>query len=194
MTDHIRPHAGSVEYQHRACLGCGKRIPRWIDGKQTPSSQQFCSPGCGRFYRRLHPVKRGRRNAKKDPILRAFVEPVLAVEGRPEYHPCRACGRAIRTELVFCNDRCRDYVPLPPRKPDGEWFVCAGPVEYCSGCGSAIVPHQLPYRVAGELICRACKAAHAAARPKSKASRPRRSPAARLRADSSPSHHGGPTL
>ena len=39
-------------YQHRPCLACGKRIPRWTDGKATPASRLFCGNACGNHYRR----------------------------------------------------------------------------------------------------------------------------------------------
>jgi hypothetical protein len=28
----------------------------------------------------------------------------------------------------FCSAHCAEYVPLPPRKPDGEWFIVVGPM------------------------------------------------------------------
>jgi hypothetical protein len=132
-----------VEYEHRACKACGKRIPRWTDGKLTPAARVFCNKSCGSFYRRLHPVKGGAQTPKKRPIPSAFLEPVRAVVGRSEFGPC---------------ERCRDYVPLPARKVDGEFFIVAGPVDYCSACAMAIMPRKphgyiTPYRKDGRLYC-----------------------------------------
>src|SRR3954453_11360898 len=106
-------------YKHRACLACGKRIPRWTDGKATPASRVFCGNACGNHYRRR---TRGRvaqgvaQNVKKRPINRAAFESVYVTEPRPEYPPCKACGRPyLRTSPAeqFCSTRCAEYVPLP---------------------------------------------------------------------------------
>jgi hypothetical protein len=85
-----------VEYVHRTCKACGKRIPRWTDGKPTPKSRVFCDKSCGAFWRRMHPEKstEGRpgkvvaENRKKVPVNRPLLEP----EDRPKYAPCKACG------------------------------------------------------------------------------------------------------
>src|SRR5882672_714232 len=135
-------------YQHRACLACGKRIPRWTDGKATPASRLFCGNACGNHYRRWakgRVTKGVAQNVKKRPINRAPFESVYVTEPRPEYPRCKACGRPyLRTSPVeqFCSTRCAEYVPLPPRKPDGEWFIVAGPVEYCDDCGLAVTPRK----------------------------------------------------
>ena len=160
-----------LQYQHRACKACGKRIPRWTDGKPTLAARLFCSPKCGQFYRRLHPVKRGRQNAKKEPISSALPGSVRLTEGRSEYGPCQGCGRMQRITAsgsLFCNDGCREYVPLPARKPDGDWFIVAGTVDLCHGCGLAISPRNpqgflTPYRRGdGHPYCsRECSAAAA---------------------------------
>jgi hypothetical protein len=150
-----------VEYEHRACKACGKRIPRWTDGKLTPAARVFCNKSCGSFYRRLHPVKGGAQTLKKRPIPSAFLEPVRAVVGRSEFGPCESCGRPCQIEPgkpTYCNERCRDYVPLPARKVDGEFFIVAGPVDYCSACAMAIMPRKphgyiTPYRKDGRLYC-----------------------------------------
>lgn len=115
-----------LDYQHRVCkCGCGKRIPRWTDGKLTPKSRVFFAAGCSAYYRKLHPVKRPggsvpaptTENAILRPISRAFPEPVSstsgAVSARQQFAPCPVCGR-VQLEGRYCNDRCRDYVPLGP--------------------------------------------------------------------------------
>jgi hypothetical protein len=119
-----------LEYEHRSCLACQKRIPRWTDGKPTPKSKLFCGAACRQYHRRLHPVQVVRETPKKRPSLSALLEPVSAVEGRAEWRECGACGR--QTEYrpgqpTFCSERCRVYVPPPPRKVDGDWFIVAGP-------------------------------------------------------------------
>jgi hypothetical protein len=43
---------------------------------------------------------------------------------------------------TYCNDRCRDYVPLPLRLPDGDYFIVAGPVEHCAACRMVIMPSK----------------------------------------------------
>jgi predicted nucleic acid-binding Zn ribbon protein len=156
-------------YQHRACLACGKRIPRWTDGKATPVSRVFCCNACGNHYRRRTRggVTKGvAQIAKKRPINRAPFESVYVTEPRPEYPRCNACGRPyLRTSPAerFCSARCAEYVPLPPRKPDGEWFIAAGPLDYCDGCGLAVVPRKrqgflAPVReMDGHMYCRECR-------------------------------------
>jgi hypothetical protein len=134
-----------IRFQQKVQKACGKRIPRWTDGKLTPAAKVFCSLGCGNFYRRLHPVKGVAQTPKKRPISSIFLEPVRAVVGRPKFGPCQSCGRACQIEAgkpTFCNERCRDYVPYPPRKPDGQWFIVAGPVDTCCACGLAIMPRN----------------------------------------------------
>ena len=156
-------------YQHRACLACGKRIPRWTDAKATPASRVFCGNACGNHYRRRakgRVTKGVAQNVKKRPINRAPFESVYVTEPRPEYPRCKACGRPYpRTSPAeqFCSTRCAEYVPLPPRKPDGEWFIVAGPVDYCDGCGLAVTP-QKPHGFLslvrgkdGHLYCRECR-------------------------------------
>ncbi len=159
------------EYQHRACKCCGKRIPRWTNGKLTPSSRLFCSSGCGRFSRRMDTLSGRARKREIESIKPAFREAAIAprerIEGRPEYGPCQACGRLhnlASPNRPFCSARCEAYIPLPPRKPDGEWFIVAGPVDYCSACAMAIGPRKphgyiTPYRnVDGLLFCsRECR-------------------------------------
>ena len=103
------------------CLGCSKRIPRWTTAGHLASPGSSAAQGCGQFYRRFphSRVVQGRANvpgAKNEPILRAFLKPVLTIKSSPEYASCRGCGRTIRTELVFCNDRCRDYIRLSLRQ------------------------------------------------------------------------------
>jgi hypothetical protein len=155
-------------YQHRACLACGKRIPRWVDGKETSASKLFCGDSCGRFYRRGHPTKGVRQNAKKEQVNRASVGPVCATEPphREKYPTCEACGRTYRRSAPddrFCCARCAAYVPLAPRKRDGEFFIVAGPVDHCDDCGLAITPRKpdgflLPYRALdGRLTCLECR-------------------------------------
>jgi hypothetical protein len=154
------------EYEHRSCLACQKRIPRWTDGKLTPSTKVFCSPGCGRFYRRMSVLSGRARERKIEPIKPAFREAVLpprrSIEGQPEFGPCQACGRPCQIKPdkpTYCNARCEAYVPLPPRKRDGDWFIVVGPVDYCHDCSLAIMPHKphgfvTPYRGAGgDLFC-----------------------------------------
>jgi predicted nucleic acid-binding Zn ribbon protein len=142
-----------TDYQHRSCRFCGKRIPRWTNGKQTPASKQFCDSRCSRNHRQSTGPKSPKKapttqvaecteNDKKRPILRALLEPVSATDRRSEYGLCKACGRSISKPLEYCNDRCRDYVPLPPRKPDGDWFIIAGPMDYCFDCGLGITPKK----------------------------------------------------
>jgi hypothetical protein len=82
-------------------------------------------------------------------------------EGQAEYGPCQTCGRMNRISTpgpLFCNGRCRDYVPLRPRKPDGDWFIVAGPVDYCAACATAVTPRKphgdlTPHRKYGRLYC-----------------------------------------
>src|SRR5262249_19342264 len=113
------------EYQHRVCkCGCGKRIPRWTDGKQTPKSRVFFDAQCSAYYRKLPPQKSAgstnpaptTENAILRPIPRAFPKPVCETEGRPaappmaktDYGPCRACGRQqpmVAGQPTYCNDR-----------------------------------------------------------------------------------------
>jgi hypothetical protein len=167
------------EYQHRVCkCGCGKRIPRWTDGKATPKAKLFFDAKCAAYYRRMHPAKppewhQGKGRTEIDdsrPIPSALESRLARVEASPraplqpkaDYEACRACGRQqpiAPGQPTYCNDRCRAYAPLPPRKPDGEWYVVAGPVEYCAACAMAIMPtkphgYVLPYRGKdGQLYC-----------------------------------------
>ena len=105
-----------------------------------------------------------RENAKKRPIPSALLEPFSAVEGRSEWRDCEACGRATEYrpgQPTFCSDQCRSYVPRSLRKFDGDWFVVAGPVDYCQSCHMAITPRKphgylTPYRVDGQLRCDTC--------------------------------------
>jgi hypothetical protein len=48
----------------------------------------------------------------------------------------------VASQPTYCNDRCRNYVPLSPRKPDGDWHIVAGAVEYCAACRMAIMPSK----------------------------------------------------
>jgi hypothetical protein len=157
------PNKPYVEYVHRACLACQKRIPRWTNGKSTPKYKRFCSKSCGAFWRRMHPQKPGEscpgkavaENPKKVPINRVLLGPVLTVEGRPKYAPCKACGYSTAVmprEPTYCNDRCRSYLPKK-YKTDGSWYRVAGPVEYCAACSMAIEPRQLPYANDRQLFC-----------------------------------------
>jgi hypothetical protein len=64
-------------------------------------------------------------------------------------------------DQVFCSDRCRDYVPPPPRAVDAEWFIVAGPVDFCVECGLAIMPRKphgyiTPFRHEDGLHCLEC--------------------------------------
>jgi hypothetical protein len=167
-----------VEYVHRSCLACQKRIPRWTDGKPTPKSKLFCDSTCSAYYRRMHPsktpfrgnVKGATENPKKRPDLSALLEPVSVVEGRAEWRECDACGRQSEYrpgQPTFCSERCRAYMPPSSRKMDGEWFIVAGPIDYCSACHMAITarkPHGylMPYRLDGQLRCGACDSVKAA--------------------------------
>ena len=111
-------------------------------------------------------TERVAQNVKKRPINRAPFESVYVTEPRPEYPRCNACGRPyLRTSPAerFCSTRCAEYVPLPSRQPDGEWFIVAGPVDYCDGCGLAVTPRKpqgflAPVRAMdGHLHCRECR-------------------------------------
>jgi predicted nucleic acid-binding Zn ribbon protein len=188
----------SLAYVPRNCLACGKHIPRWENGKQTTRKfcGSQCSAWYGRTHPKTRPEGHGETpvrghgetpvrgecaprsvEAKNVPLPQALLEPVGHQVGRsghgqapgPEYHPCRACGRTVRMTLEFCSDRCRDYVPLGPRKAGGEtrrdagpeWWIIAGPVPYCDGCGLAIGPDRqgllLPRRMGdGGLRCTDC--------------------------------------
>ena len=63
------------------------------------------------------------------PVGRIYVlGPVLTVEDRPKYAPCKACGystAATPGEPTYCNDRCLSYVPKK-YKTDGGWYRVAG--------------------------------------------------------------------
>jgi hypothetical protein len=79
-------------YQHRACLACGKRIPRWTDGKATPASRLFCCNACGNPYRRRvkgRVTKGVAQNVKKRPINRAPFESVCVTELARNIRPAR---------------------------------------------------------------------------------------------------------
>jgi hypothetical protein len=129
-------------YQHRACLACGKRIPRWTKTGATPASKRFCNASCGSFHRRTHQGPHVTEKAKKPLAAQRLLKPVCATEDAPEHAPCRACGRSCRIrpgEPTYCNETCQAYTPSSARKPNGEWFIVAGPVDYCAGCGLAII-------------------------------------------------------
>jgi predicted nucleic acid-binding Zn ribbon protein len=114
-------------YQHRAGLACGKRIPRWTEGKAAPASRVYCGNACGNRYRRRakgRVTKGVAQNVKKRPINRAPFESVYVTEPRPEFPRCKTCGRPyLRASPAerFCSTLCAEFLPLPPRKPDGEW-------------------------------------------------------------------------
>jgi hypothetical protein len=136
-------------YQHKSCLGCGKRIPRWVNGEETPISKVFCDKGCAQYARRqkskLTPQAREATNAKARPVNQGFPAPVFATEGRlRQWEPCAASSAA-----RFCDSRCESYVPYPPRKVDGEWHIVAGPIDCCVGCGLGITPTKLWGHIAG---------------------------------------------
>lgn len=166
-----------MTYEHRACLACAKRIPRWIDGKETPKSRRFCGNACSSFYRKIYglsrPPARGvagvSLNAKKEPINGGLKGTFLVIDmlGGPKipFRPCDTCGVTYPIGSAgrrFCSDRCEAFVPLPPRKPDGNWYIVAGPVDYCEGCGLAITPEKpfgyiVPFRQPDRtLLCREC--------------------------------------
>jgi hypothetical protein len=110
-------------------------------------------------WHRTHQSTSRTENAKKAPVPQRLSKPVSATEGASEYAPCPACGRSCRKAdgaAAYCNDNCRRYVSPPARKPDGEWFVVAGPVDYCAGCALAIGPAKPPRRRDGALYCREC--------------------------------------
>jgi hypothetical protein len=161
--DSREPADDDTSYKHRSCLACGKRIPRWSKGRQTPITRQFCGAGCRAYWHRAHPNASRTENAKKVPARQAFLEPVCATERPPEYADCEACGRTCRIkpdEPTYCSEQCRSYVPLPARKPAGEWFIIAGPVDYCAACSLAITPtkshgHLMPWRRGSALFCSA---------------------------------------
>jgi hypothetical protein len=165
MTDEV-----TTGYVHRTCLSCGKRLQRWIKGRENTA--KFCDSGCGSHYRRTHKKtpKTSQmphsdccaETAQKTLVPQRLEPSIAATEGKPEYRPCRTCGRTSRE--VHCSTRCRDYQPLAARKPDGVWYVAAGPVSYCEGCGLAIVPGRggilLPHRCEdGKLRCDECHTA-----------------------------------
>jgi hypothetical protein len=133
----------ALDYVPRDCLACGKRIPRWEGGKQT--TRLFCDSQCSAWHRRTHQKTRSEGKctsrvveAKDVPLSQPLAAPLSSEVGRPEFHPCKACGRMVRAALEFCSERCRAYIPLPPRKADGAWHIVAGPVPYCDECGLAI--------------------------------------------------------
>ena len=152
------------DYVHRACKGCGKRIPRWTDGKETPKSKVFCGRSCASFWRRMHPKsvrgedgKVGTEHRKKVPVNRPFLEPFWAVEDGPKYAPCKTCGYTALVaagELTYCSDRCRSYVPKK-YKPWGKLHVVAGPVDYCEACGFPVI-ESAPRVRDGKTYCRDC--------------------------------------
>jgi hypothetical protein len=81
-------------------------------------------------------------------------------------------------DQAFCSDRCRDYVAAPPRKADGEWFIVAGPVDFCVECGLAIIPRKphgyiTPFRHDDGPHCMECHAATSKAKSEN-TRRPRR--------------------
>jgi hypothetical protein len=167
-------------YQHRCCLACRKRIPRWEKGRET--KRLFCDAQCSAYHRKTHQkrpksgwgsrVAETTETAQKVPAPQQLSEPVSAVEGKPEYRPCRACGRSTRDD--YCSSRCRDFKPLSDRKADGAWFVVAGPAPFCDDCGLALTPGHgvlLPRCAAdGKLRCDPCHATAMtpAKRPKAK--------------------------
>jgi hypothetical protein len=106
------------EYVHRACKSCGKRIPRWTEGKATPVTRVFCDDACRSYHHRLYGQKRPLANTlagvtetpKKRPVSSAFAEPVCAPIARPEWAPCLVCERmqpAVPGKATYCNDSAR---------------------------------------------------------------------------------------
>jgi hypothetical protein len=135
----------SDPYMPGNCLGCGKRIPRWINGKQTRPTQIFHSNACGQHYRRMHRDDRRASNRKKARAAQQLPVPISTTEGRWDIGECANCGHGIvrsYPDQQFCSPRCEDYVPLPPRSKDrnAPWYHVAGPVDYCEECGLAITP------------------------------------------------------
>jgi hypothetical protein len=122
------------------------------------SGSALAYAGCRAYWHRMHPGASRTENAKKAPARQVLLKPVCATERPSEYAPCEACGRSCRIEpgaATFCNERCRSYVPLPPRKPDGQWFTVAGPVNVCVACRLAITPTKRPWRKDDKLYCSA---------------------------------------
>lgn len=150
------------------CAWCGKifRLQRL--------AQKFCSSRCQKTGRRSELGAAGARKSRSldpdtgvggfSPINSNKINSLQRQKPPPtiaQYRCCRSCGRAFElaaTKTTNC-PRCNGYVPLPPRKPDGDWFVIAGPVDYCCGCGLAIMPRKphgflTPFRGAdGDLYC-----------------------------------------
>jgi hypothetical protein len=174
---HMRKQA--AEYQPKFCETCGKRIPRWVGGKQTRSDQRFCSAKCGNAARGRGGRKRAGRtvarvrrdNREKVPVNRAFPEPVQGTEGRPaqpESMACWSCGRSFSyrgpngdASGRFCSANCRAcfdqagpaYGTEPV--PRGS-FRIVGPADCCAACQQAIEPQGpqglvMPYRVGANL-------------------------------------------
>jgi predicted nucleic acid-binding Zn ribbon protein len=152
-------------YQRKSCLACGRGIPRWVKGKQTPAHQQFCSSACGKFYRRMHRSEGRASERKKTPAAQRPLEPVLTTEGRWDIRHCKQCRYgfiAKSPDQRFCTDRCAAYVPLPPRKKNANWYIVTGPIDYCHECWFAITPRKphgfiTPWRnTDGMLSCLEC--------------------------------------
>jgi hypothetical protein len=147
-------------YQPRACLQCGKHLPRWVGGKQISAGKRFCCEACTVYFRRHSAKKLAVRavgeNTKKKSSLLAFVEPVLATEPFFKERRCPACKQTFLTDTIaqFCSARCQQYVP--PDEPEGQWFIVAGPAEPCGRCNEPTVPNLPRYRVEGRLICGHC--------------------------------------
>jgi hypothetical protein len=149
-------------------MACGKRIPRWEKGRET--RRMFCNSGCSSHYQRTRQIARKHHSsprveiASEVPAAQRFVSQPAPTERPPEHAPCEACGRMTRFvagEPVFCNQRCRDYRPLPPRKAGGAWYFVAGPVPHCADCGLVIMPRAdgilLPRRgIDGKVRCEEC--------------------------------------
>jgi hypothetical protein len=128
-----------------------------MNGEETPISKVFCEKGCAQYARRqrskLPTQAREAAKAETEPVNPGFLEPVFALEGRlRKWAPCGACGRAgLKTSLAqrFCDSRCESYVPYPPRKVDGDWYIVAGPMDFCVGCGLGITPRNPWGHIAG---------------------------------------------
>lgn len=131
------------EYKARACLRCGKPIPRWMNGKQTRPNQLFHSEACGQAHRRMHRYEARASSRKKAPAAQRLLKPKPATEARWDIGRCAHCDSGfvrMSPDQRYCSKRCEDYVPLPPRNVKGPWYIVAGPVDFCEECGFAIVP------------------------------------------------------
>jgi hypothetical protein len=132
-----RPAQDPSKYQHRECLACGKRIPRWSKDGPTPKSIVFCDRACREYYRRLHPSKTAKSDNPHDtsssdvlrPVKRALSTPLSRVHHLAQERLAGIGGGAF-AELA-----------APP-----ESKVKYGP---CQTCGRAqpIVPGRPTYSV-----------------------------------------------